>query len=367
MPSNDTAIKPGTSLRRLAKVVGSLFRHRQFGMALFWATFGPAMFFFARLALEMDNVLYPRLKDVKIRRPVFVMGHPRSGTTFLQKRLYEVGNIAMFTTWEMVFPSIIMRRVMQPWIRLFTKTVGDQIVSDAKGHGIRLEGVEEDEGIFLHRMDGELMIALSPWLLIDESTAGWALTLGWNDRSGDRKSVRFFHECLRRQVFYTGKQQVLAKFNPSVFRIKTLLAEFPDARFVYLVRSPRDTVRSWMNLQRRMVVPPLSESERHDFYRNKYQWGLELYRYFESVKEGIPQEQLLVIPFPQLQHHPADTMKKFFEFSGLQAEEKLQDTSNRELKRAHVKKHTNLPLVTFGITEEQIERDLGFVSDKYGV
>ncbi len=350
---------------RLGTMLHLFWKNRKYDLWLFWATLGPLYIFFTRFFMRMDDVVYPQLKKVQIQNPVFIMGHPRSGTTFFQKRVHDSGKVSMFTTWEIALPSILQRKIFGPIIQLF-KLFELRVLRPArKGHEVRIDGVEEDEGIFLHRLDSEMVTVFCPWLLIDEEYRDLGMRLGWNDKNQNRSSLLFYKETLRRQIFHSGKKQVVAKFNPSILRLENILKVFPDARIVYIVRSPKDTLRSFFSFTHKLIDDNLSDEEQQAFFERKYQWSVQLYKYFEEVKEQIPPERLMVVRFTDLTNHLLNTMDDFFTFIQLAPGDNYWESIRQQANSSHKKKHRNETVESFGISEERIEKDLRFVYDRY--
>lgn len=68
----------------------------------------------------LDELLFPNYKQISIKQPVFIIGNPRSGTTFLHRLMCIdeekfVFNLMYHTT----FPSITLYRVIQ-FLKLLT-------------------------------------------------------------------------------------------------------------------------------------------------------------------------------------------------------------------------------------------------------
>jgi len=63
--------------------------------------------------LTLDEIFYPAYREIKIKQPVFIIGNPRSGTTFLQRLLAKDSHsFISMRTWEIFgAPSILMRKV----------------------------------------------------------------------------------------------------------------------------------------------------------------------------------------------------------------------------------------------------------------
>jgi len=365
MHTEDQQKKPPGTMSRIGTVLHVLWKHKQYGLWVLWIVLAPLFYLFTRACLLLDVVFFPALRKIQIDKPVFIMGHPRSGTTFFQKEVYKSGQVTMFSTWEMALPSLVQRKLFSPVIWILERLNLDVLQSARKGHEIRLQAVEEDEGLFLHRLDTEMLTVFAPWLLIDDEYGDLGFKLGWNDARENRRSLIFFRECLKRQILYTGKKQIVAKCNPSIFRLETILEVFPDAQIVYMVRSPQNTMRSFLSFTSQFVSPLLTEPERNAYFRKKYQWSVQLYRYFEEIKASIPEDQLMVILFHELTGDLPRVMARFFRFAGITPDERYWEQLYHGEGHSKQKKHTNSSLKQFGISNESIRADLGFIWDRY--
>jgi len=353
------------TLKRLGILLEIFWKHGQYGLWTLWFFVAPGFYLFTRFFMWLDTIVFPELNYIEVDKPVFIMGHPRSGTTFFQQQIHQSGKVASFTTWEIFFPSLIQRRLFMPLIYLLKVFGIDVLQEKEQGHEIRLAGVEEDEALFLHRLDTEMVTIFCPWLLTDDDYMEVGFQLGWTDEQENRRSLRFYEECLKRQIYHTRKRQIVAKCNPSIFRLNQLINQFPDAQVVYIVRSPQKSVRSFLAFTNRFVSPLLSEEEQDVFFRRKYKWSVQLYHYFEEVKGEIPEDQLLIIPFREIAGESTLALKRFYDFTGISPSaeywKQYQEDSNGE----HDKQHTNEPLEQFGVSSEEVEEDLGFVWKKY--
>jgi len=366
MMTEQTKKKPGMgTIRRMGTILHVLWKHRQYGLLLIWMILGPFFYIFTRACLILDHVFFPSLRKTKLTQPVFIMGHPRSGTTYFQKQIYKTGQVTMFSTWDMLFPSLVQRKIFAPVLWLLKRLNINVLQSAQKGHEIRLEEVEEDEGLFLHRLDTEMVTILAPWLLIDDEYGDAGFRLGWNDARQNYRSLKFFSACLKRQILHTGKQQVVAKANPSIFRIESILDVFPDAKIVYIIRAPHHTMRSFLSFTNKFVGPVLSKNEQEEFFQKKYEWSVELYQYFEDIKSSIPEDQLLILPFEEIVSDINKSLDDFFSFADIQVTNATWEKIREEQKSDHKKSHTNEPLENFGISHEDIRDDLDFIWKQY--
>jgi hypothetical protein len=331
------------------------------GQFVLWAVFGPPMFLFTKVCMWLDTLLYPQLRDTEVDRPVFILGHPRSGSTFLQHRVHESSEVAMFRTWELWFPSLVQRRIVRPFLAVLRRLDMELLQGAEYGHEIHLDGIEEDEGLFLHQLDSEIVTFICPRLVTDNRFAGIGLRFGRLTARQTRRSLAFYRACLKRQLVWRGKKKVVVKCNPSVFRLPQILKVFPDARVVYLYRDPVDGIRSFLALNSRHVSEVLSPAEQKRFFRGKYRWSVDLYRRFERVRPLLPDDRLLVLRFEEVTKDVDGTLDRFFRFAEIE-----RSPSSRASGRGRSKKrHANPSLPSFGVRPAEVERDLGWLRSGY--
>ncbi|MFW5716316.1 MAG: sulfotransferase family protein [Spirochaetota bacterium] len=346
--------------RRLATIVRVMLRHRRYAKALLWGIAGPPAYILTRFFLWLDTIVYPELRTMTLTEPVFIVGHPRSGTTFLQKQLYRTGKASMYRTWELWFPSLTQRRLLEPIVGALRQLGLRQIAGPETGHEVKLDEVEEDEAILLHEIDTETFTFICPWLLVDDDVSDFGLRLGWINRTVTRRTMRFYNECLKRQLVHTGRPHVVAKSTPSVFRLRELLEMFPDARIIYVAREPEESIRSYLAMHERHVGPELTPDEAATYFRRKYRWGVNLYAVFEKLKSAVPAEQLMILFFEELVHSTAETMKRVLDFA------RIDHPGATLVPRAERRrKHRNPPLESFGLEPDRIARDLAALRLRY--
>jgi hypothetical protein len=332
------------------------WKRRRYGLCCA-AAVAPVFHLVSRLALALDPLLFPALRRVRVEAPVIIIAHPRSGTTFLQRLLALEPQAAFFRTWEMLFPSILLRRLLRPFIRLAAWLDRVELQSPDRGHAITLDGVDEEEGLFLHHLDSELLTYLCPEGLVDPDYRERFLRLGRTDLTGSGESAAALREYLRRQLYLTGARRIIINSNPSVFRIRTLLEVFPDARFVFLSRPPEETVPSYLSLFANTAARRLNGEERWEFYRQKYSWSLQLYRYWKEVGDEIPPAQLLSLDFKRLVDDPVSCVDEVLRFANIAPSAGLWEALRRELEKPRERAHINYPLESFGISRRELERD----------
>ena len=341
----------------------------------------PLFGIFTAITLALDKFLYPEFQRVVIKKPVFIIGHPRSGTTFLH-RLIADDCFVEFKFWQIAFPSLTGRKILQPFIDYILKSKKNIMKSKKNvlfpvevGHKMELDDVEEEELLFFHILNTQFLTLISPIGFSD-----WDFNeLVYNDLQPEEvreKSMDFFRGCLQRQAYYLQRTQVVSKINYSGMRLKSLFHAFPDARVIYLVRSPLETQNSHFSLHRNIFNHLWGLDKLRDkrmlprYYQRRYQHNVAFYSYLEDLLENgsVPLNQILVLNYNEMRDDPENALQQFFSFTGIHPSERLKQKIQSQLKnqKSYQAKHRNIDLTEFGISKEQIIDDLQAVFKKYG-
>jgi len=88
----------------------------------------PPLALLQALCFTLDNILFPGLRRVEIKQPVFILGHARSGTTLLHRLLVsDPDRFSYFKAWEMAFPSLLSRRLLQSLVTADRLLLGGRV------------------------------------------------------------------------------------------------------------------------------------------------------------------------------------------------------------------------------------------------
>ena len=349
---------------------------KTFGLRLIfwrWLFFLPLFLLFTHFTLFLDKIFFPQYQKLKVKNPVFIIGNPRSGTSFLHNLLTQTEDFVAFKTWQIFFPALTARVLVKPIVNYLIRHNLTQMMPESSGHEVYLDRVEHDEFLFVHKLDTQFVLLLSP-LGLDEREYP---ELRLYDRQTDSRrysSVKFFQECLKRQIYYTKKEQVIAHIHFSTCRIKTLLETFPDAKFIYLVRSPQETIPSHLTLeyntfknQKRLNNIPTTKLQR--YFERRYRYDLELYRYFYELqkKAEIPSENIMVLPYNLLCSDLEKSFTQIENFTGIKSSDELRQAVKKQAgkQKQYQRQHKIIDLQQFGLSKEQIAQDFDFVFEKY--
>jgi len=330
------------------------------------------------ITLALDYVFYPSHRKQPIDRPIFIIGNPRSGTTFLHRLLLGAGDMAALELWEMLFPAITARKLLGGIVpRLDKLSPARYHPSDV--HETSLRGVETDDvAWFFRTMDGPF---------------AWAYFLAWQDTWGSglsrrefaidgvtpREEDRFFkyyESCWRRNLTLKGANRVLAKTSMLTMRLDAVLRRYPDCKLVYVVRDPVEVIPSGMSLLASVlengydVWNRTEEEDQRRWLENLYQASCDMLRHFHDAQSAgkIPEHNLCVVRYEDLINDLEPTMERILDFIEVKPTEAFVEEVREQAarQRSYTSQHGHSPS-QFGLTPDRIQADLGFVYDAYGI
>lgn len=187
-------------------------------------------------------------------RPVFILGHWRSGTTLLHELLAQDERFAYPTTYACMNPQHFLltergalelsgvRRVERPMDGMQVSTVSPQ----------------EDEFALL------CLGARSPYeaALFPAAFARAMRTTRWDTLDADEQQqwMELTSRFLGQLASRAGTRTLLLKSPPHLYRVPALARLYPDARFVAIVRDPvavaSSTRRMWLDLATLYALTP---------------------------------------------------------------------------------------------------------------
>jgi omega-hydroxy-beta-dihydromenaquinone-9 sulfotransferase len=352
----------------------------------FGARFGPLGAFtllqlrqaISAITLGLDHVFYPGHRKQPIDRPIFIIGNPRSGTTFLHRLLLGAGDMAALELWEMLFPAITARKLLGGIVpRLDKLSPARYHPSDV--HDTSLRGIETDDVAWFFRTT--------------QGPFAWAYFLAWQDTWGSvlsrrefaidgvtpREEDRFFkyyESCWRRNLTMKRAGRVLAKTSMLTFRLDAALRRYPDCRLVYVIRDPVEVIPSGMSLLASVlenaydVWNRTNEADQQRWIENLYQASCDMLGSFhEAYAAGrIPERNVCVVRYEDLLQDLEPTMARILDFIEVKPAEGFHDEvrAQAERQRSYTSRHEHSPQ-QFGLAPERIRKDLGFVYDAFKI
>ncbi len=306
----------------------------------------------------LDELLFFHYRRVAIKEPVFILGIPRSGTTFLQRLLSDDERFTTLATWEaLLAPSIFERYFYKALGRLLRPLENAVIALRHKLfhgmddiHRIRLQEPEED---FL------LLIPLMACLLVAFACprAGHFWRLGWFDMklpAWYRRTVMLFYSrCLQKHLYYHGEHLCILSKNPSFTSLlQSLLDNFPGARIVACTRAPAEVLPSQLSSLRPAMS--LLGSGKLSPQTQNTMIGL-LQHYYSQLLKYSQEERIHFLPITRLQSDLPLAMASLFTFLDMtQSAASWDALAQTSEDKQHSSSH-RYSLAEFSLTEEIVD------------
>jgi hypothetical protein len=196
------------------------------------------------LLAAIDRFIYGRqISRVEITEPpLFILGHWRSGTTFLHELLIHDPDHTYPTTYQCFVPHhfVLTDAWLTPWTE---KLLPNRRPMDNMAAG--WQRPQEDEFAL-----GNLGVP-TPYLSMMFPSRGPAYSeyLDLKDLSEpDLERWRTELDRFFRRITFRDNRRIVVKSPPHTARVRTLVDMYPNAKFVHLVRNPYDLFVSTVNL-----------------------------------------------------------------------------------------------------------------------
>ena len=304
-----------------------------------------------------------RIRNVVIDKPpVFILGHWRSGTTYLFNLLScDPAMSYMDSMTTFTFHNFLLLRYHLPK-HYSTKLTGDRYGDDME---------------FLPHSPQEECYAIAN--CIDE-TFTHLITFPWNYKKymdyafescmtpEERRRWCDTHEYLLKKITYFRKgKRILFKSPDNTAKAGMIHDLYPEAKFVHIYRDPYKVLMSTINMFESGIkamtferVPPhdLIEEMAVQFYKR-------IYTQYLKDMERIPKDQLIEIAYSDLVKAPMETMEQIYQTLHLPGFE-----AARPLIQQHIDSQKSYKTNQFQLSEnlrKKINSELGFFFDHYKI
>lgn len=258
----------------------------------------------------LQNMFYGRSIDRTeiTQTPLFIIGHWRSGTTYLHELMMHDERLSYPTTYECFAPShsLLTGGIITRWFRFLlpSKRPMDNVLAG-------WDRPQEDEFALCNLGLG------SPYETIafpnNPPQRQEYLDLKQVSPVAYEKWKSGFRRFMQQITFREPKRLVL-KSPPHTARVATILEIFPDARFLHIVRNPyvvyQSTVRLWRSLYdvQGLQLPKFVGLE--EFVFDSFD---RMYAAFEAARSSVPPGQLYEVRYEDLVADPVGVMQQIYQ------------------------------------------------------
>lgn len=343
--------------------------------------FGAALFVVQAIhavALFLDNILFPGYKKVRIQEPTFMLGIPRSGSTFLHRLLAkDTDNFTTLNLWEMVFaPAIIERKLFSslgwldrligsPLLRLLKWLDRKVFKAVRKIHRVSLFEPEEDDLVLLPIFASIFLLFPFPF---PEELWGLAFFDRQTPEPVKRRIMEFYKACVQRHLYVQGTGKRFLSKNPAFSpKVDALNAWFPDSRAVCTVRNPYSALPSLLSFLsftwERFRNDPKGSTFRDMVVELAGHW----YRHPMERLPLWPGDRHAFVLYDDLIRDPKEIVERLYTRLGLAISPDFAQCldAEREKARAYRSKH-EYSLADYDLDPAQVFADFRDVYEYYG-
>lgn len=243
---------------------------------------------------------HPEVNDIKIERPVFIVGFPRTGTTLVQNLLNLSEDRRALPFWEITNPvpvhadsakDIELRQALTKK-RL---AVANFVLPEMKFiHEVRYDSLEECWPLMISQFT----------ILCWDMTSRWPDYGKWMLQHDMRPSYEEYKKFLKIMVQREPNKKLILKCPDHMWYLDALLDAFPDACIVWTHRDPSHSLPSYCSLASlnwRLLYGEFDPKELGPYIEERFLIGIERAL---AVRDRIGEDRFLDINFSSLRQDP---------------------------------------------------------------
>jgi hypothetical protein len=320
-----------------------------------------------RLRLVADRRRYPAVADEVIRRPLFITGLPRSGTTFLHALLAQDPAHRAPQVWEVMHPS--------PPPEKASYAADPRIVTTARQ--LKWLDLLMPDFETVHLIDARLpqeCIAITSHDFRSytfESMYAVHSYRAWHDRQDKRPEYEFHRRFLQHLQWRCPGQRWVLKAPSHLLALEALLQVYPDAGILLTHRDPLKVLpscASFTEVLRTAFSDRVDKASLAQEVRQRWEEGAGLAVKYRQTP-GPLQQQLFDVRYAELLQNPLAMVRRIYAHFGLELTEAATTAMQRFL-RANPKDKGGVhrySLEEFGLNPEEERRRFQFYLDFFGI
>ncbi len=245
--------------------------------------------------------------------PIFIIGHWRSGTTFLHHLLCRDRQFGYLTTFQAMAPGFFLiggGRVKRFLERETRKRYPTRLIDNVP---LFLDAPEEDEFALANMSPYSFLHGFSFPRRARYFFKRYVLFEGVSQLELEGWTGTYLY-LLRKVTLASGGKRLVLKNCANTARIRVLLRLFPEAKFIHIYRNPYRVFLSTLHLHR--TVLPRSQLQRIDpgeIEENVLLFYERLMKRYLEDRHLIPAGNLVEVRFEDLERAPLDELRRIYE------------------------------------------------------
>jgi hypothetical protein len=249
-------------------------------------------------------------RTVITKPPVFIIGHYRSGTTYLHKLLCADKQFGFLSYYDMICPNTSLlfgdwlKNVLQfiiKKLRIKTAFFNNTIPS--------LDEPAEEERYLINKGSA----FADYWKFVFPLKKNIWQTDLLNNATYQHNWKKEYTGLLKLITYKNKGKQLVLKSPCNTERIQYLLRLFPEAKFIYINRNPYhvfySTTNLWQKAIQKFCLQIVTSKQLEEIIFTHYAYMREQYK---SYKGLIPADNLIEVQYEALEARPLSIIKKIY-------------------------------------------------------
>ena len=240
--------------------------------------------------------------------PIFIIGHWRSGTTYIHELLSQDPQFCYVSLWNTFLPDSFL--ILEPIKNFLSKFLPSERPMDEIK--VEMDGPYEDEAA---------LAVLYPWSFFHclhfpkNAEEQYLKSIHFHDMTTEEKNQwkTTYQQLIKTVTFANHGKRLLSKNPPNTARITALLELFPEASFIHIYRSPYkvylSTKKMRQNVLDKLALQKASEAEIEQQVIQNY---IRLMNSYFEQKEKIQKGKLIEIKYEDLISNPIEQVQKIY-------------------------------------------------------
>lgn len=309
-----------------------------------------------------ENIVFnKKIKQTEIKHPpLFIIGHWRSGTTYIHNMLSFDNTFGFCSTFTATVPGVFLGSE-----KLFKPVLAGSITEKRPMDDVPM-------GTDLPQEEEYAIGAFIPYAYYN----GWIFPKNMSFYNNfvcmenvSKEIVNEWKETylyfLKKLTYYRDGKRLILKNPAHTARIKLLLEMFPDAQFINIYRNPYHLYYSMLRFLR--IVVPIYCIQKHDMQKlEEYMFDLygQMYRKYFQERNLIPKGNLVEIQYEDFIQNPLKNVEKIYTTLGLKNFE-----ANKKNFSDYASSQKFFKVSTYNVesnVKDKINKKWNFVFEKFG-
>ncbi len=299
--------------------------------------------------------------NYKDQAPVFIIGHWRSGTTFLHNLMHkdkQFGYLCNYQTFVFTV-ALLSKKLVRALSRPFFPKERSQ--DNVKVSPYYPAEEEQPFTMISSRSGMHTFFFPRNRMYFDKYNIFKGIT-----KKEKKLWQRDYLYLLKNISLYNDNKPLLLKNPHNTGRVKELLELFPNAKFIYLHRDPYTIFLSTLHMYDKVVrtqfFHDVSDEEIQDLVCYV---ARETLRKYQDDRHLVPEGNLIEVPYTELAEHPYETVKNIYKTLNLSGFKEAEPAIKKHINSVKEYKKNIFKELSPEI-KTRIKKELGFYLEEFG-